>query len=93
MTNLLQDLRFGLRSLIKHRGFTLVALITLALGVGANSTIFSVISATLLRTVPVSQPDNLVYVFNGTNGDVFGVWRWVRKRAMFSDWSSGRDSV
>ena len=68
---MLQDLRFGLRSLTKHRGFTVVALITLALGVGANSTIFSVINATLMRSVPVSQPDKLVYVFNGSPGTIF----------------------
>src|ERR1043166_5611908 len=71
MHSVLQDLRFGLRSLMKHRGFTLVAVITLALGVGANSTIFSVINATLMRPVHVSQPDRLVYVFNGTPGTIF----------------------
>jgi predicted permease len=56
---------------MKHRGFTIVALITLALGVGANSTIFSVINATLMRSVPASEPDRLVYVFNGTPGTIF----------------------
>src|SRR5262245_7550406 len=71
MRTLLQDLRFGLRSLMKHRGFTVVALITLALGVGANSTIFSAINATLMRSLPVSQPDRLVYVFNGSPGTIF----------------------
>lgn len=71
MTNLLQDLRFGLRSLIKNPSFTIVAIVTLALGVGANSTIFSVINATLMRSLPVSQPEHLVYVFNGTPGNVF----------------------
>jgi putative ABC transport system permease protein len=71
MHSVLQDLRFGLRSLMKHRGFTLVAVITLALGVGANSTIFSVINATLMKPVNVSQPDRLVYVFNGTPGTIF----------------------
>src|ERR1051325_7835485 len=71
MHSVLQDLRFGLRSLMKHRGFTLVAVITLALGVGANSTIFSVINATLMKPVHVSQPDRLVYVFNGTPGTIF----------------------
>ena len=71
MHTFVQDLRFGLRSLIKHPGFTIVALITLALGVGANSTIFSLINATLMKSLPVSQPERLVYVFNGTAGTVF----------------------
>src|SRR5262245_61331628 len=71
MQTIIQDLRFGLRSLIKNPGFTIVAVITLALGVGANSTIFSVINATLMRSLPVSQPERLVYVFNGTPGNVF----------------------
>jgi predicted permease len=71
MHNLLQDLRFGLRSLIKHPAFTVVAVITLALGVGANSTIFSVINATLMRSLPVTNSESLVYVFNGAPGSVF----------------------
>jgi predicted permease len=71
MHNLIQDLRFGLRSLMKQRGFTLVAVITLALGVGANSTIFSVVNATLLRSLPVANPETLVYVFNSTTGSAF----------------------
>src|SRR6266550_1121726 len=71
MENLIQDIRFGVRSLIKHRAFAAIAIITLALGVGANSTIFSVINATLMRRLPVSHPENLVYVFNGNPGSVF----------------------
>ena len=71
MENLIQDIRFGLRSLIKHRAFAAIAIITLALGVGANSTIFSVVNATLMRSLPVSHPESLVYVFNGNPGSVF----------------------
>jgi predicted permease len=71
MNNLLKDLRFAVRSLIKHPGFTVVAVITLALGVGANSTMFSVINATLMRSLPASHPEKLIYVFNGTAGTVF----------------------
>jgi len=71
MENLIQDIRFGFRSLIKHRAFAAIAIITLALGVGANSTIFSVVNATLMRSLPVSHPESLVYVFNGNPGSVF----------------------
>ena len=71
MGTILRDIRFGFRSLLKHPGFTAIAVITLALGVGANSTIFSVVNATLMRSLPVSHPENLVYVFNGNPGSVF----------------------
>ena len=71
METLLKDVRYGIRSLLKRPGFTAVAVITLALGIGANSTIFSVVNATLMRPLPVSHPENLVYVFSGNAGGVF----------------------
>src|SRR6266404_3552884 len=55
-----QDLRFGLRALSKSPGFTGVAVLTLALGVGANTAIFSLINALMFRTVPVRDPGRLV---------------------------------
>jgi predicted permease len=71
MNNLLQDLHYGLRSLLKRPGFTAVAVLTLALGIGANSAIFSVINATLMQPLPVTDPNRLVYVFPGQPGAVF----------------------
>jgi macrolide transport system ATP-binding/permease protein len=60
---LFQDVQFGLRMLWKTPGFTAVAALTLALGIGANSAIFSAVSAFILRPMPVEEPDRLVRVF------------------------------
>ena len=63
MTSLIQDVRYGLRMLLRHKGFTVVAALTLALGIGVNTAMFSVLNTFLFRSLPYPQSSQLVRVF------------------------------
>ena len=65
MNTLWQDLSYGARMLCKKPGFTLIVVITMALGIGANTAIFSVINSLLLRPLPVERPDEVVAISRG----------------------------
>jgi predicted permease len=96
---MLQDLRYGLRMLFKHKGFTAVAVLSLALGIGANTAIFSLIDAVLLKTLPVQNPERLVLFGNANSAGItigfpnasvdlfsYPTYQEVRKRSeVFSD--------
>lgn len=64
MGTLWQDVRYGSRMLVKNIGFTLVAAFTLAIGIGANSAIFSVVMTVLVRPLPYQQPERIVWLAN-----------------------------
>src|SRR5258708_3171291 len=101
MSKLWQNVRFSLRMLGKNPGFTAVAVLTLALGIGANTAIFSVVYAALLSPLPYPNPDQLVLVWSKINGHRNPVSAgdyldWKRQNTVFQDvvaWTGGTFSL
>ena len=86
MGALLQDIRYGMRMLLKNPGFTAAAVLTLALGIGANSTLFSIVNGVLLRPLPFPDPDRLVAVWENVPEK-----GWDREPFSYPDYSDWKE--
>jgi len=87
MTTFVQDFRYGVRMLVRSPGFALVAIATLALGIGANTAIFSVVNALLLRPLPYPRSDQIVMVWQDMRARGGPATEWATP-GNFTDWKS-----
>src|SRR5881392_879816 len=88
METFLQDLRYSARMLLKNPGFTAVAVLTLALGIGANTAIFSVVDAVLIHPLPLEAPERIVQVWESWRGEGTTPVAWPK----FIEWKQQSQS-
>src|ERR1043165_5404666 len=91
MDQLFKDIRYGFRGLLKRKGFALVAVLTLALGIGANTAIFTLINAVMLRSLPVKDPGQLVLFYDGIDTGVYSGDKFPGDIFSYSSWEYFRD--
>ena len=97
MDTLLQDIRYGIRMVAKTPGFAAIAILTLALGIGANTALFSVVNGVLLNPLPYAQPDRLVAIYANSKEFAYSsisylnFLDWVRTQRSFSSMAAYRE--
>ena len=94
MQSLLRELKYALRSLLKRRAFSIITILVLALGIGANTAIFSVVDNVLLRPLPFKDPSRLVQIWHVPPAKSFpGMDRFSLSPANFLDWQAQNDAL
>jgi putative ABC transport system permease protein len=98
MDTLLQDIRYGIRMVAKSPGFAAIAILTLALGIGANTALFSVVNGVLLNPLPYRQPDRLVAIYARNKEFSHSIsypnyLDWVRSQRSFSSLAAFREDA
>jgi putative ABC transport system permease protein len=93
MESLFKDIRYSIRSLLNHPGFTLIAIVTLALGIGVNTAIFSVVRGVLLRPLPFSESERLIGIRESKEGEGHNNPMAWRSFAEFRDKAQTLESI
>ena len=91
MQTLLQDLRFGSRIFLRNPGFTIVAVLCLGLGIGANTAVFSVVNAVLLKPLPFDEPEEIALIWTVSAGATTGSTEYFSRTTNFLEFRNARE--